>query len=780
MDYKPMQCCYTNASIESEGTVASGWQALCVSPNVPEEAFTECTRLQNINSSINQTAVDEDGNTLNLFELSGDGSYLYVMRTLYGLTDRLGRANMFSNAFILPVQDREIIRDPNYYVMIDNDSFRYTAEEAADFNRKFGWIDPPFTIESAMERSGLMADTYRTLIYCVYSQFSDRKTNEPLFIQYDGTEQQMRALLFCVYYALPFSVRRCLSAASCITENTGKKNLIFSKEARSRGLYVDPRSGENNILSSRIEMRLSRLIFLDAVLDKIREVPQSEFPQKYYTHLEKEALLLGYDSSKGNDTILRIAALIMQQQPIDYLDELELEKRMNEALSSDTFGNEEMDYYISSLLSAFTRKGHFLSPQDESLLGERLGQTACVYLKNSCEDYYFARFQSLSDDEAVQQLKSMSGPEFAQYRKLLMYKTSGQMVLERYYEDKVKDDSVRSFQELMAILTETEDLAERRYIEEAAVRKSERFYQQAEFRALQGQYADLFGTWNGYRQMMEYLCGRESGQEQAASKKKDFWRKIRFSDVREDLKEQYWNMRTEDIRSEIINEIFRVCKDCTVFPPDDAPRFMREVSRFATLYKDRTSGPDDTEEMYECLLRILEEETGCTNEVLYWSRLSMKVPPERNPREYVELLCRICGDIQNKDVDGLMAHAKDAFRKDAKLPEDIRRELSRKLIGCCGTFDQEGIPVPLDLWILLSHISYGNSFRVFDQYKPSVLITDSEQVLSDSSFIRNANVQKEAEVYIREKGQEAKKVKRWLSDVQDKRGIFGKSILRKK
>ena len=95
MTERILQCCYTNASQEIDGKISSGWQPVAVSENIPAEAYNACVNFQNANSAIQNAMIDEHGNVLNLFEINGDGSYVYVMRTQYGLLDRLGRANMF-------------------------------------------------------------------------------------------------------------------------------------------------------------------------------------------------------------------------------------------------------------------------------------------------------------------------------------------------------------------------------------------------------------------------------------------------------------------------------------------------------------------------------------------------------------------------------------------------------------------------------------------------------------------------------------------------------------
>ena len=104
MTNRVLQCCYTNASQEVNGKISSGWKAVSVSADIPSDAYTTCVKLQSANSTIQSTMLDETGNVLNLLEIVGDGNYLYIMRSQYGLLDRLGRPNMFSHASFFRVE----------------------------------------------------------------------------------------------------------------------------------------------------------------------------------------------------------------------------------------------------------------------------------------------------------------------------------------------------------------------------------------------------------------------------------------------------------------------------------------------------------------------------------------------------------------------------------------------------------------------------------------------------------------------------------------------------
>ena len=132
MTENTMQCCYTNAVQEVGGKISSGWQPVAVSDNIPSEAYNGCISLQNANATIQAPMVDERGNVLNLYEITGDGSFVYVSRTQYGLVDRLGRPNMFSHAYIFSWKKEDVLGDPNTFLTIDRSNF---AEDEQTWNR---------------------------------------------------------------------------------------------------------------------------------------------------------------------------------------------------------------------------------------------------------------------------------------------------------------------------------------------------------------------------------------------------------------------------------------------------------------------------------------------------------------------------------------------------------------------------------------------------------------------------------------------------------------------
>ncbi len=383
------QCCYTNATREAGGIVSSGWQAVCVSPDLPSDAFSTCTKIQNSNSSIQNTMTDENGNVLNLFEICGDGSYIYVIRTQYGLLDRLGRANMFSHAYIFPCKDNGMISDPNSFLTLSNENFKDNEEAANEFADEFTRL-PAYNISEAMNRCGLDKTKLLTLVKSVYAQMSDKKTAKPLYIQYDGSEETLRALLFCIYYAMPFAIRRQLSVASVKTVNTVEKNIIFSKKAIEQELYFNPISGESTILTARIERRLSRLGFLDFCVENII----SPDIQNYFKMLEEKTVELG-DTAGSNELLMKIAHIQLTNMNLCDVEDSELDVRLSDALRSHSVGSIAMNDYIALLLSEITTRELILTEENEGALIERLTASESVSLLKAVRQYNLHRTSEL-------------------------------------------------------------------------------------------------------------------------------------------------------------------------------------------------------------------------------------------------------------------------------------------------------------------------------------------------------------------------------------------------
>ena len=369
------QCCYTNATQSAGDKVTSGWQTTAVSPDIPRDAHETCVKLQNANAPLCANAVDERGNVLALWEILGDGSYLYVIQTQFGLTDRLGRPNMFSHAVIFPLRNnRDIFWNPNFFLALHPSCFLRGGD-------RLTWENTPayatsLSLEAAMRWAKLDRERYAALVRCVYAQSSGPKGTEPLYIEYDGTARQLRGLLTCIYEGIPWYMRRSLRIASCPTANDGGKNLVFSQNARTKASYLIPQTGENNILPPRIERRIQRYGFIDYA---VRELPLEEFPS-HFERLEKTAACLG-DVSASNSQVLKLAFYFWTRPDMSMYTDEELESNLSDALRLPPADNQLLENFLTRMLREVKRRGLRLTDESKALLDAWMAATKSEDLK---------------------------------------------------------------------------------------------------------------------------------------------------------------------------------------------------------------------------------------------------------------------------------------------------------------------------------------------------------------------------------------------------------------
>ena len=79
------QSCYTNSAQISNGVVAgAGWGFVAQSLGLTSDAVKGVGAIQGKNSKMSGLELDEAGKILDLYEVDGDKSYIYVTRTRSG------------------------------------------------------------------------------------------------------------------------------------------------------------------------------------------------------------------------------------------------------------------------------------------------------------------------------------------------------------------------------------------------------------------------------------------------------------------------------------------------------------------------------------------------------------------------------------------------------------------------------------------------------------------------------------------------------------------------
>ncbi len=403
------QCCYTNASHRIGDTLRTGWQEVSVSDDIPQSAHRRCRDCQVANSEILHPMVDEDGNILNLLELMGDGTYLYMIRTQYGLADAHGRANMFSHAYIFPCEDADGIDDPNTFLTIANENFTSSEAEADETkNRELLIRNPGYSIRDALEHCGLSDELYLTLVRCVYAQLCADSITKPLYVEYDGSEEQIRELLYLIYSALPLYARRRFSAVSCPKDNLKGIDIVFSKHAKQQKRYLVPQTGENSVLSEAEKRRFFRLEYMEHAVGICRTGDMGE----YYKRIEERAVRLGNPSASDPD-ILRIAYKIYIEQKPASLGKKELTDLLKDVLQINTMDAMGMNFIVR-VAREFDSRGYELENKMKARLIAFADNSKDKSLQEIVEKYRVKELENVpseADENMEQESDIIDGTE---------------------------------------------------------------------------------------------------------------------------------------------------------------------------------------------------------------------------------------------------------------------------------------------------------------------------------------------------------------------------------
>lgn len=739
-----LQCCYTNASEDIGGKVTSGWKAVAYSAEIPAEAFTECKAIQNANSAIQGPMFDEQGGVLNLLEVCGDGSFFYIIRTQYGLLDRLGRANMFSHAYIFPCS--QAVTDPNIILTIEKSNFS-DNEEAASAQREMLLRTPAYSLDTAMEKAGLTPETYMKLVRSVYVRMTEQKKGEPLYIQYDGTEDQLCAVLYCIYRGLPFYLRKILKSASAPANFPESRNIIFSIKATQHQYHIVPQTGENTVLSPRAERRIERYGFIDYAVRNYGHIDGEDF----YRQLERLAIEMG-DPTASNETLLRLAYQLMERpNPGEYSDE-NLENWLADALRVRARGA-VLERCIALMLNELRHRGRFLDDEVEVTLTNRLGSTTNPELAEAGEKYNISRFATLPVEEAARRLGAMTAENFARYSKTLAKSAQGLAILDLYFEGRLKSGQP-TWDKLSEVLTLSAHMQDRPLTKKIASDQCWTLYS----KALDSR-AEIKPDYELYVQLMENLSPSRGNSKWASEAKRAYWEAVTFETFDYGNYEEYKFMQTDTGRCKMFLEVMTIAG---YLGNGEDEIFLVNVQHFFSVHDKEVEGKQFESAIAVFSRMVKEIYRGADKDFTRWVRVAARA----NTPKVLQSALKVRKAIAGQDIDSIMG-AYQALLETSGQGGMVRlfvREINAILIDWCANHDTPMHPIPLDMWLSISRSQHGNAFQIFDDVEPQILKMDPDMI--ESKLLTKSYIQTDAESYIQAKGDEARTVKKWMATIK--------------
>jgi hypothetical protein len=421
------QLCYTR--IGGQG-INDGWQLVNASPDAPASVKKSFSELQSANI-VAQSALTSLGENQRVIEVQSDGDAIYVSRIQYGLTDQLGRPNVFIHGFALPAG--EAVTAPSEIVGISGGNFHFDEESTSAIPDTLA-VTARTSLSDVVSRAGLTGETYETLMLGVYA-ILDNKAKSTLYVQYDGTQENLFDLAFCVYSGLPFFLRRKISFADYDNGCPNIKTVIFGTDVRSAQKFLIPKTGENNVLTDSLITKLKKLDFTTLVPRHIAKPDMND----YFTELERTLAQLGGTKNVQLATVKIAHDIILGETSGSdfngYTDE-DLTRQLNEFISAGIRGNEYFDGKVSDVLSEILGRRAAINNTISEKLSDFLKDTRSERLIETGYFYQMRKVTALDASDGAQYIAKNLKPGtklFGKVLELLRTDSDGVKILDLYY-----------------------------------------------------------------------------------------------------------------------------------------------------------------------------------------------------------------------------------------------------------------------------------------------------------------------------------------------------------
>ena len=744
------QRCYTN-------TESLGWVPVAVSPDIPESANEFCAKnIQGKNSQISNNSVDEKNNVLNLFECDSDNDYLYLTHTQYGLISR-DRPSMFSHSYIIPWTEERIDEPGRVLTLADSNFCDNEADAMAEI------ADPvylePFSVQDIISKYSISKDNLRLFIGAIVNQFSKRKSDRmPLFIQYDGSELQLKEILYLIFELIPRFMRKQISAASCDCSYTREKPLIFSIKASSKFSYVDLFTGRNNVLDDAGLRKLKRNGYPFYAVDHYDTVDTD----KYFLDLENTTISLTGNAA-ANRLALQISHNICTGTSIEDMDEYSSIDMFYNVLDLDS----QTDYYFDYLAKCFKRAVECnieLTETAEKALVDTINSDPNedsefhqIYL-----EYEVKKVSSMEDSEASKYLSKIdNGLAVSICRALLRNdpEDSLKKKIENYYiQHRLKVNTFDALYDVIVEMISIENLVENNENLHFLFRnKLSEFFDKYIYNA-------DFGFFEKYMELLRKLYNEEQANVLIFEKKKDFWDKLSFDKIKFD-KIDFYQFMAKDLYIDNISLMMKYISLPECYYSSGVAAYISEAYSFFNDQSFKLYYEIRLDEAVNALVKCFSnrnKDDGAKERcytLIATLDLSMKTIVEgaanllnasANSADYsfiLEGFDNVTNSINSSKVNSMGFVSQESTRS----TNIMTINLCSALIIDLHKHDAEYI-VPLDLWLkigrVISNCRYVNPFKFIEDEKPRILEGDPAIIYEGSSCLKDSSYLLFAKEYV--------------------------------
>lgn len=328
------------------------WKLFNLSPGIPQDMcdFFEKVGTRNAPQNLNpQDMRDEAGNPLLLREICSQDRIIGLTQVQYGEVDNTGRPKITAHGFLFSADDH-VLRDPNEILSVSDENFTFGSQATNPVDSL--QYEPRFTLASAMETAGLSENNLLKLMACVNISLVSQ-TDYPLFLLDCREEQRMKAVMYCIYMSLPYSLRYLLSFSNANNFSRSLcKSISFVRQAPAGAYWYHLDNGETNVELEDIGQNPDQYPFLY----RLREYGAARFDtycQQLQAKLDEMQLSWSqdYETLKMADVMLDGLAFLQKK------DDHKLTRFLFETVSYAPLQNQKVDDYLAQVLKIYAERG---------------------------------------------------------------------------------------------------------------------------------------------------------------------------------------------------------------------------------------------------------------------------------------------------------------------------------------------------------------------------------------------------------------------------------------
>lgn len=456
MENKVYQACYTRVGASCIGDVVSdqpvteGYQNIHCSSDIPGKVREVFEERRKTVSSTSASYLKMQG--LSLFcekNVFGAEFLQYDLQT----EDRSGggRPCFFDQTFLMD-DAYERLKKPEDLIYVSEDNFGIDFQNASEQDKeefkagiegRLRWCirntaaiphtlksDQPghISAEAICQKYEISKENADTYIMAVYHQLFSREAQTSIFVKTDGSVSMMKDMLYLFMCMIPYSARVKVSGGEYCYEDQKGNNIYFTERIPDKGMYVDPLTGEENVLKNmsldRFEERypyITCALSLDPA-DRTR----------YFDTLEKGMESLGITSANNwqRQHLTLIHLMITGREDPDNLIPI-----LYGLLKYPVAHNEVWEKSISDAVQTVILNKVKLSEEMENMLMNTVSSSGDSISNTAVLDYEVSLLQKREISDACGALKAMSADrdKFDKVTQRLLKTNSGQALMHEYY-----------------------------------------------------------------------------------------------------------------------------------------------------------------------------------------------------------------------------------------------------------------------------------------------------------------------------------------------------------